>query len=1325
MNESNPSLPIDSLAEEFMSRLRDGEAPSIDEYAANYPDLADEIRKVFPALGFLEAVKPNTEDEAALQAASRNGSGNQERPFPEIPDYRILREIGRGGMGVVYEAEQLALGRRVALKVLPAILQSDSMAVERFQQEARAAAAMHHSHIVPVFEVGRTNDYSYYAMQFITGDGLDRVIEALRELPTDDADPTVHFEAQAINEAAAKCQAAAALTGAKTLPDETSAFTPASATPNEPQAAGSTQIQPTANEETRRIGSGATSSISSPYAPSTYARNVARIGVEVSSALQHAHERGIIHRDIKPSNILLDTDGHAWVADFGLAKSEDVNLTVTGSILGTLRYMSPERFSGPCDKRGDVYGIGATLYEMLALRPLFEAEDKLSLMDSIQSGTPKPLRELDARIPKDLETVVTKAIEKDPQRRYASATLLGDDLQRFLDGRPIKARRVGAMERVGLWGRNNKLVATLAASLLLGLFTVAVASTVGFFKYRAVANRAEEKAAEATKSAERADAAAKAEAKRALELEQVSDFQASQLAEIDVEKMGLDLRNGVIEEARAAMLRSNIDEQELQGRLEELDQQLAGASFTNLALDTLEDNIFNRALAAIEADFSDQPEVRAKLLYTVGESMADLGLLEAAEVPTEQAVNILRTELGDEHPNTLTSIISYAVLLQERGKLAEAEALCRETVSGCRRVLGDEHQRTLSAINKLSLVLGDQGKFAEAGALQRELLSVSRRVQGDEHPMTLNYISNSAALLIDQEKYKEAESLLTESLSVRRRVQGDEHPHTLSAINNLGVLLHGQGKLAEAESLYREVLSSQRALKGDQHPDTLTTIINLGRLLLDQQMQTMEVESLCREAVFGCRQVHGDEHSNTLNAISNLGELLSSQGKVAEAETLYREALSCKRRVLGDQHLVTLLGIGSLGELLSSQGKLAEAETLCRECVTGLEQLVGVEHSDTLTAMSNLARLLGMQGKLAEAETLYRETLNGCRRVMGDEHHQTLLVINNFGELLERQGKVAEAETLYREALPAGQKLSGDVHPNRLAIVIRLGGLLQDKGLFAEAEGLRREGLAGQRRMLGDEHPVTLGSINNLGFLLNRQGKLAEAESLFREALNGFRRELGDEHPSTQSTVLNLGMLLLGEGELAEAEHLFREALNFKRRVLGDEHAETLIVISNLAFVLESKGDSTAAEPLYREALDSRRRLLGDEHAQTLSSIALYGKILLALERFADAESTLAECYESRNKVLEKNHWLIANTQSMLGQAIAGQKRFAEAEPLLVDGYEKMEPPAKSANRKSEALQRVVDLYLAWHEAEPDQGYDAKAAEWQAKLNSNEEKSGM
>ena len=255
MNESNPSLPIDSLAEEFMSRLRDGEAPSIDEYAANYPDLADEIRKVFPALGFLEAVKPNTEDEAALQAASRNGSGNQERPFPEIPDYRILREIGRGGMGVVYEAEQLALGRRVALKVLPAILQSDSMAVERFQQEARAAAAMHHSHIVPVFEVGRTNDYSYYAMQFITGDGLDRVIEALRELPTDDADPTVHFEAQAINEAAAKCQAAAALTGAKTLPDETSAFTPASATPNEPQAAArhkSSQLQTRKPDESVR-----------------------------------------------------------------------------------------------------------------------------------------------------------------------------------------------------------------------------------------------------------------------------------------------------------------------------------------------------------------------------------------------------------------------------------------------------------------------------------------------------------------------------------------------------------------------------------------------------------------------------------------------------------------------------------------------------------------------------------------------------------------------------------------------------------------------------------------------------------------------------------------------------------------------------------------------------------------------------------------------------------------------------------------------------------------------------------------------------------------
>jgi serine/threonine protein kinase len=155
--------------------------------------------------------------------------------------------------------------------------------------------------------------------------------------------------------------------------------------------------------------------------------SVARIGRQVAAALAHAHARGIIHRDIKPSNLLLDAEGIVWITDFGLAKMEEGTLTMTGDIVGTLRYMAPERFRGEADARSDIYSLGLTLYELLAFRPAFESHDRLQLIEQIKNDDPARPRSLDARIPRDLETIVLKAIDKDPRRRYATAAKMGED----------------------------------------------------------------------------------------------------------------------------------------------------------------------------------------------------------------------------------------------------------------------------------------------------------------------------------------------------------------------------------------------------------------------------------------------------------------------------------------------------------------------------------------------------------------------------------------------------------------------------------------------------------------------------------------------------------------------------------------------------------------------------------------------------------------------------------------------------------------------------------------------------------------------------------
>ena len=210
-----------------------------------------------------------------------------------------------------------------------------------------------------------------------------------------------------------------------------------------------------------------------------YLRSVARIGVQVAEALEYAHQQGILHRDIKPSNLLLDAQGEVWVTDFGLAKAQDSDeLTRTGDIVGTLRYMAPERFDGWSDPRSDVYALGATLYELLTLRPAFDESDRVKLIEHVLHESPTPLRQLDRRIPRDLETIVLKALAKEPGERYATAGQLAEDLRRFVAGKPILARRSSAIERLWRWSKRNPLVAGAAGAVAAALVAVAMISVI-------------------------------------------------------------------------------------------------------------------------------------------------------------------------------------------------------------------------------------------------------------------------------------------------------------------------------------------------------------------------------------------------------------------------------------------------------------------------------------------------------------------------------------------------------------------------------------------------------------------------------------------------------------------------------------------------------------------------------------------------------------------------------------------------------------------------------------------------------------------------------
>jgi WD40 repeat protein/serine/threonine protein kinase len=443
--------------DEYLAALEAGQPADRQALLARYPEVAADLARCLDGLEFIKAAAPQLRSRAAAVGPTAGASGSALQPGMTLGDYRVMREVGRGGMGVVYEAEQVSLGRRVALKVLPGEAAREAKLRARFQREAQAAAQLHHSNIVPVFEVGQEGDLCFYVMQYIQGQPLDAVILELQRLRAAAADTSLPDAVPAASAVARSLL--------------TDAFEPVRSgdvtVDSEPEAAEPPpRVCPVADTPAPAGRSGSTELSLVETNFRRYCRQVARLGLQVAEALAYAHGRGIVHRDIKPSNLLLDSAGLVWVSDFGLAKTQAQALTETGDLVGTVRYMAPERFRGECDARADVYALGLTLYELLLLRPAFDAADRLRLLDQISHQEPTRPRAVDARIPRDLETILMKAIEKDPQRRYAAADDLAEDLRRFLADEPIKARRIGPLERLGRWGRRNPLVASLSAAVV-------------------------------------------------------------------------------------------------------------------------------------------------------------------------------------------------------------------------------------------------------------------------------------------------------------------------------------------------------------------------------------------------------------------------------------------------------------------------------------------------------------------------------------------------------------------------------------------------------------------------------------------------------------------------------------------------------------------------------------------------------------------------------------------------------------------------------------------------------------------------------------------
>jgi eukaryotic-like serine/threonine-protein kinase len=1228
-----------------------------------------------------ESLRVSSEHAAAATIVSPARTAI-ESPGQMIGRYKLLQLIGEGGFGSVWMAEQKEpVKRRVALKIIKLGMDTKQV-VARFEAERQALAMMDHPNIARVLDAGATETgRPFFVMELVRGVPIleycdtEKLDTAKRlELFVDVCNAIQHAHQKGIIHRDIKpSNILVTLHDGKPVP--------------------------------KVIDFGIAKATSSELTDKTlFTQHRQMIGTPAYMSPEQAEMSG------------LDIDTRSDIYSLGVLLYE--------LLTGTTPFSNDELMSK---------GFAEMMRIIRDVEP-HKPSTRLSTMGEtitrtaqLRHAEPGKLRSI---LKGDLDWIVMKCLEKDRQRRYDTANGLGMDIQRHLAGEAVLAAPPSRVYRLRKGIRRNKAAFTAAAVVGVALMLGVVGTTWGMvnaLQQREIARgaqraesqqrqdaerareaeaaqrlraqeserRAIEAAALAQREAERAEAEAQLaleaqarEQARAEELEQVAEFQAGQLSEIDPSLMGVRMRASIMEKRRAALAGRGRDAQEIEAAVQELDQSLQGVNFTNIALETLEENIFDRALKVIDENFNEQPLIRAYLLQTVANTLRSLGLLHRAADPQARAHEIRRRILGDEHQITLVSIYGMGVLLSEQGRSAEAEPYHREALEKGRRIFGEEHSNTLTSIQSVGLLLQAQGKLDEAELYLREALEKRRRVLGEEHPDTLKSIGALGVLLVHQGRYAEAEPYLRQALELRRRVLGEEHPSTIAAIGNMANLLWSQGRRAEAEPYLREGLEKSRRVRGDEHPTTLT-------------------------------------------GVSNMGVLLRDEGKLAEAEAYDREALKTRRRTLGDEHPDTLSSIHNMGVLLRHLGRYTEAEVYLSEALETRRRVLGDEHPDTLSTVNSMGVLLSSQGKLAEAEPYQRQALEIHRRTRGNDHPDTLHSMHNVGVLLHDQKKRDEAEAYYREALEGRRRTLGDDHPDTLASVISMGVLLRGMGRLAEAEPYLREALEGQRRILGDEHPDTLTSINNMGVVLHNHGKPDEAVAYFREVMEIRRRVQGDEHSDTLEAISNMGFLLWNTGRLAEAEPYYRELLETRRRTMGDEHPTTLESIHAVGVLLGEQGKFAEAEAYCREVLEIRRRTMGETHPDTAGSMAVLGLCLLqqnTAEKAVEAEPLLRELLEIRTEILAADDWLLANTRSLLGGALliqgrallptdpaAAKARLIEARPLLEEGYERMNPPPEVAFRKAEALQRVIDLFEALHTAEPDNGHDAQAQAWRAR----------
>jgi serine/threonine protein kinase/tetratricopeptide (TPR) repeat protein len=968
-------------------------------------------------------------------------------------DYDLLEEIGRGGMGVVYRAKQISLDRTVAVKMISAGELASPSAIQRFRTEAEAAANLDHPNIVPIHEVGEHAGRHFFSMKLVEGGSLAERLAGEKERK-----------------------------GEREQDAATSGFSSAPFPPFSPAgkfARSGAGFQPAAGASSPRSDHGQDArqdrleACPTAKAAPPSLRASAELLATVARAVHHAHQRGIIHRDLKPSNILLDRDGQPHLTDFGLAKllRKESGMTLSRDVMGTPNYMAPEQASGHAREvttAADVFSLGAILYELLAGRRPFQGETAVETLNQVINAEPPPPRLLNPQVPRDLETICLKCLEKEPARRYDSAQDIAEELERFHQDEPILARPAGTAEKIWRWSRRNPKVAGLAGSVVLLLVVVAVVSTTAAI--RIAGARAGERnqwlIAERNATAE-ALQRKRAETNASLaRLESAKSRQVAQLLKEALKGVG----PGVAQGQNTTLLRGILDS----------------------------------TVRRLDRDLKEQPEVDAEIRNTLGEVYMELGEFGKAEAMFRLALSKIREAFNGEHLSAASAMNNIGEALARQGRLEEAETLQRQTLELRRKDPYADPIRLATAIENLAAIVQRRGRLEEAGTFYEELMALIEKHGWQERLETADTLNNLASLRRKQGRLEEAEKLHHEALAILRKHHAGPHPKVAASLNNLASLLARRDKLAEAEAMHREALDIRRKVLPAEHGDLATSLNNLG-FVLTSRGRLDEARAMIEEALAMRRKTLGSEHVSVASSLDDLGRVFERQGNLPGAEANYREALALRRKVLGNLNSSVAESLYRLAEVLFAQNRTAEAEPAYRESLAIWEKDQGVDDHHVTAVRMKLARALEAQDKLTEAEALLRQAHDSFRRVLPPDHPDLGGVQSRLAGLLGAQKKFVEAEPFGRAALALGIQTLGRDDPNVAIVRKTLAWVLEQQDKFDEAETLLREDMAIQERTQPGRTTFFVAQIA-LGELLIRAKKFEDAAGLLQAAIEGLQK---------------------------------------------------------------------------------------------------------------------------------------------------------------------------------------------------------------------------